>query len=193
MNVNLIQQLRDETGACIMDAKNALEEAGGNINKARDILRKKGASIAAKKSKREAKDGKVVAYIHAGGKLGVLLKLYCETDFVARTDEFQTLANDIAMHIAAMDPQYVSKGDIPEDVLEREKDIYKEQFADSGKSKEVQDSIIKGKLDKFAEDVVLLEQAFVKDPDKKVKDLIEEAVAKLGENIQVGEFVHFEL
>lgn len=193
MSLDSIQQLRHETGAGIMDAKSALEEAEGDLDKARDILRKKGLAKAAKKSEREAKDGKVVSYIHAGGKLGVLLKLYCETDFVARTDEFQALANDLAMHIAAMDPGYISVENIPQEVLEKEKEIYSEQFKDSGKPKEVQDSIIEGKINKFKEEVVLLEQAFIKDSNQKVKDLITEAVAKLGENIQVGDFVRFEL
>lgn len=189
----LIKQLRQETGAGIMDAKNALEESGGYIDKARDILRKNGLAKAVKKSAREAKDGKVVSYIHAGGKIGVLLKLYCETDFVARTEEFQTLANDLTMHVAAMDPQYISLENIPQEVLEKEEGIYMEQFKDSNKPKEVQDSIIKNKLNKFTEDVALLEQAFIKDTDKKIKDLIAEAVVKLGENIQVGDFIRFEL
>lgn len=188
-----IQKLRQETGAGIMDAKNALEEAGDDIEKAREALRKKGASTAAKKGDREAREGKVVSYIHGEGKIGVLLKLYCETDFVARTEEFQKLANDIAMHIAAMDPKYVSREDIPEDVVGTEKRIYKEQAAEEGKPADVVDKIIQGKLDKFAEEVSLLEQSFVKDQDKKIKDIVEEYIAKLGENIQVGEFVRYEL
>jgi len=188
-----IKKLREQTGAGIMDVKNALQEAGGDFEKAQEILRKKGAAIAAKKGTREVKDGIIISYIHAGGKVGVLLKLYCETDFVAKTNEFQILANDIAMHIAAMDPEYVSKEHIPQDVTEAEKKIYQEQFADANKPDDIVNKIIEGKLDKFAQENSLLEQAFVKDQDKTVGGLIEEYIAKLGENIQVGEFVRYEL
>lgn len=188
-----IQQLRAQTGAGIMDVKKALEEASGDVEKAKDILRKRGAAIAAKKGSREAKEGLVVSYIHAGGKVGVLLKLYCETDFVALTEEFQQLARDIAMHIAATDPEYLSQRDIPHEVMDKEKEIYKEQFKDSGKSDDVTNKIIEGKLNKFVGEVSLLQQAFVKDQDKSIAKLIEEHIAKLGENIQVGEFVRYEL
>lgn len=193
MSMEQIQKLRQETGAGIMDVKNALDEAGGDVEKARDILRKKGAAIAAKKGARETHEGLVVSYIHAGGKIGVLLKLYCETDFVARTEDFRALADDIAMHIAAMDPEYVSGEDIPEDVISAEKKIYTEQFADSGKPEDVVSKIVEGKIHKFAAEVSLLEQSFVKDQDKKIKDLIQEYIAKLGENIQIGDFVRYEL
>lgn len=188
-----IQQLRAQTGAGIMDVKKALEEASGDVEKAKDILRKRGAAIAAKKGSREAKEGLVVSYIHAGSKVGVLLKLYCETDFVALTEEFQQLARDIAMHIAATDPEYLSPKDIPHEVMDKEKEIYKEQFKDSGKSDDVTNKIIEGKLNKFVGEVSLLQQAFVKDQDKSIAKLIEEHIAKLGENIQVGEFVRYEL
>lgn len=193
MSMEQIQKLRAETGAGILDVKKALDEAGGDIEKARELLRKKGAAIAAKKGARETHEGLIVSYIHAGGKVGVLLKLYCETDFVARTEDFQALANDVAMHIAAMDPEYVSAEDISKEVLETEKRIYKEQFADSGKPDDVVEKIIEGKVQKYAEEVSLLEQPFVKDQDKKIKDLIEEYIAKLGENIQVGEFARYQL
>lgn len=186
-----IQQLRTQTGAGIMDVKKALEEADGDTEKAKDILRKRGAVIAVKKGSREAKEGLVTSYIHAGGRIGVLLKLYCETDFVARTEEFQQLARDIAMHIAAMDPEYVSLKDVPREVISKEKEIYKEQFADSGKSDDVINKIIEGKLDKFVGEVSLLEQVFVKDQDKTIAKLIEEYIAKLGENIQVGDFTRY--
>ena len=188
-----IQQLRSEMGVGIMDAKKALEESGDDFEKAREILRKKGAVIASKKSTREAKEGAVVSYIHANGKIGVILKLYCETDFVARTKEFQELANNLAMHIAAMDPQYVSPNDIPADIIETEKRIYSEQFADSGKPADILEDIIKGKIDKFASEVSLLGQPFVKDQDKNIKEVIEEHIAKFGENIQIGDFTRYEL
>ena len=192
-DANDIKNLRAQTGAGVMDVKNALEEAGGDAEKAKEILRKKGAAIAAKKGDRQAKEGVVVSYIHAGNKVGVLLKLYCETDFVAKTDEFKILANDVAMHIAAMDPKYISKQDIPADVIESEKNIYKEQASGANKPDDVIEKILEGKLDKFAEENCLLEQAFVKDSDKKIRQLIEEYIAKLGENIQIGEFVRYEL
>lgn len=188
-----IQKLRTETSAGIMDVKNALKEANGDYDKARDILRNKGAAIAAKKGDREVKEGVVVSYVHAGDKVGVLLKLYCETDFVARTDEFKALARDIAMHIAAMNPTYTTKRDIPKKVLNKEKEIYKEQFKDSDKPAEVMNKIIEGKIEKFAGEVSLFSQSFVKDSDKTIEDLIKEAIAALGENIQVGEFVRYEL
>lgn len=192
-STELIQQLRQQTGAGIMDAKHALEEAGDDIEKAFEILRKKGAAIAAKKSSRGAHEGGITSYIHTGGRVGVLLKLYCETDFVARTDEFQALAHDLAMHIAASDPDYVSVDDIPEDVLETEKRIYREQVADSGKPDDIIGQIIEGKMKKFAEQVVLLKQPFIKDPDKRIEELLQDSIARLGENIQVGAFVRYEL
>ena len=193
MNKKQIQQLRIETGAGIMDIKKALEEASGNMEKALEILRKKDSAIAAKKGLREAKEGLVTSYIHAGGKVGVLLKLYCETDFVARTGEFKQLAHDIALHIAAMNPEYISRADVPKEVINKEKEIYKEQFVDSGKSDDVVNKIIEGKLNKFMKEVSLLEQPFIKDQDKSIEALIEENIAKLGENIQIGEFVRYEL
>lgn len=192
-SIELIQQLRQQTGVGIMDASRALDEAGDDIEKALEILRKKGAVTAAKKSSREAHDGVVISYIHAGGRVGVLLKLYCETDFVARTKEFQALARDLTMHIAASDPDYVSVGDIPDEVLETEKRIYHEQVADSGKPDNIIDQIIEGKMKKFAEQVVLLKQPFIKDPDKRIEELLQDSIARLGENIQVGKFVRYEL
>ena len=192
-SIELIQQLRQQTGVGIMDASRALEEAGDDIEKALEILRKKGAATAAKKSSRGAHEGLITSYIHTGGRVGVLLKLYCETDFVARTDEFQALSHDLAMHIAASDPDYVSVDDIPEDVLETEKRIYREQVADSGKPDDILDPIIEGKMKKFSEQSVLLKQPFIKDPDKRIEELLQDSIARLGENIQVGEFVRYEL
>lgn len=192
-NSEQIQQLRAETGVGIVNVKNALEEARGDMEKAKELLRKKGADFAAKKSERGAQEGVIISYIHTNGKLGVLLKLYCETDFVARTQEFKELAVNLAMHIAAMNPEYVSSKDIPKNVIETEKRIYSEQFANSEKSKEVLENIISGKIDKFAKEISLLEQAFIKDQDKTIKEVIEEQVARLGENIQVGDFIRYEL
>lgn len=188
-----VQQLRAETGAGIMDVKKALEEAGGDFEAAREELRKQGAAKAAKKGGREAGDGRVFAYIHSGDKVGVLLKLHSETDFVARTDEFSELGHELALHIAAMNPEYISAEDIPQEVREAEKRIYREQVADSGKPDDVIDKVVEGKMEKFAKEVSLLEQGFVKDQDKTVREIIESYVAKLGENIQVGDFVRYEI
>lgn len=192
-SIDYIQQLRKETGAGVMDVKKALQEAGGDVTRAKEILRVKGAAAAAKKSERQTHEGLVVSYIHPGSKIGVLLKLYCETDFVARTEEFQTLARDIAMHIAAMNPEYVHKDDIPEAVIEAEKKIYREQYVNSRKSPDVFEKIIEGKLEKFAEEAALLSQPFVKDQDKTIREVIDQTIAKLGENIQIGDFVRYEL
>ena len=190
-----IQTLRQQTGAGMLDVKNALEESDGDIEKARDILRKKGAAIATKKGDRQAGDGAVFSYIHAGNKVGVLLKLYCETDFVARTEQFEELGRDIALHIAAMKPQYLTDQSVPEDVLEKEKEIYRESVAQEGKDKpaDIVEKIVEGKVQKFLQENVLLKQGFVKDPDKTIQQRVEEAIAVLGENIQVGEFVCFEI
>lgn len=193
MDLSDIQKLRKQTGAGLMDVKEALEEAKGDLEKAQDILRKKGASIAVKKGDRDAGNGLIFSYIHSGGRVGVLLKLNCETDFVAKTEQFQELGKDIAMHIAALKPQYISEQDIPEDVIKKEKEIYTEQAKNEDKPTSVLEKIIEGKVDKFSKDNSLIHQSFVKDPDKTVKDRIEEVVAVLGENIQVGEFVCFEI
>jgi elongation factor Ts len=183
-----IKKLRDLTGAGMMDAKKALEEAG-TIEEAVTILRKKGHASLAKKSERATKEGIVSSYIHAGGKVGVLVELNCETDFVARNDEFKELATEIALHIAAVDVLCVSKDQVTADKVESERAIYLEQVKD--KPANIQEQIVNGKLDKFYEQSVLLEQPYVRDPDKKVKDLIAEKVGKLGENIQVRRFAKF--
>jgi len=193
MDAKDIQQLRAETGAGIMEVKSALTYAGGDIEKARAELRKRGAAMAAKKGAREAGDGIVSSYIHANEKIGVLLKLYTETDFVARTKEFHELAHDLSLHIAAAAPQYISKEDIPESVQEAERKIYREQVADSGKPEDIIEKIIEGKMDKFAAESVLMEQSFVKNPDQTIREFIESYIAKLGENIQVGDFVRYEI
>ncbi|MDP4000706.1 MAG: translation elongation factor Ts [bacterium] len=185
-----VKKLRELTGAGMMDAKNALQEAG-DLEKAKSLLRKKGQATLAKKSARTAKEGLVVSYIHAGGKVGVLLELNCETDFVARNKEFQNLANELSMQVAAVNPTYVSREQVPADVIENEKQIYLEQIKD--KPDNMKEKIVEGKLEKFYEEVCLIEQSWVRDQDKKIKDLITEAVSKLGENIQVRRFVRFAL
>ena len=189
----MVKELREKTGAGIMDCKKALQEAGGDMEKALDILKKKGIAKAEKKATREAKEGLIGSYIHMGGKIGVLVEVNCETDFVARTQEFQQLVKDIAMQIAAMSPLYVSKEDVPQEVIEREKAIYREQALKAGKPEHVVEKIVEGKLNKFFEDICLLEQPFIRDDSKKVKDLITEAIAKLGENIKVSRFVRFQV
>lgn len=193
INAKLVQQLRDQTGAGMMECKKALEEAGGDSDKAREILRKSGAAKALKKSERSAEAGTIEAYIHPGGRVGVLLKLQCETDFVARNELFGQLAHDLALHIAGMTPLYVSSDDISEEIKESERRLYREQFAGSGKSEEIFAKIIEGKMQAYAAEVSLLEQPFVKDQDKKVKDVIQEYVVKLGENIRVAGFTRYEI
>ncbi|HEX9502747.1 MAG TPA: translation elongation factor Ts [Patescibacteria group bacterium] len=183
-----IKKLRDVTGAGMMDAKKALQEAK-DFHEAITILRKKGHASLAKKSSRTTKEGIVTSYIHAGGKVGVLLELNCETDFVARNEDFQALAQEIALHVAAASPLYVSREEVPQNAIDNEKQIYAEQI--KGKPANMQEQILTGKLEKYYEQVCLLDQPYVREPEKKVKDLIAERVAKLGENIQVRRFSRF--
>ncbi len=190
---NLIKELRELTGAGILDVKDALSEAGDDRDAALDLLRKKGMAKLAKKADRIAKEGIVESYIHAGGRIGALVELNCETDFVARTDDFKALAKELALHIAAANPLYVSREDVPEEVIAKEQEIYKEQSAGSGKPEEVVQKMIEGKLEKYFEDSCLLEQPFVKDSGKKISDLISESTAKMGENVQVRRFARFML
>lgn len=188
---DLLKELRESTGAGILEIKQALEEAAGDKDKAVEILRKKGAMKLGKKADRVTKEGIVEAYIHPGSKVGVLLELNCETDFVARTDDFKNLAKDLALHIAAAAPQYISSAEVPQEIQDKEKEVYKEQV--KGKPEDVINKILEGKLAKFFEEYCLMEQPFVKNPDKKVKDLIAEAVSKMGENVQVRRFLRFVL
>ncbi len=188
-----VKHLRDKTGAGMMDCKTALTEAGGDLDKAVEILRKKGLASAAKRAGRATKDGLVGHYIHLGGKLGVLVEVNCETDFVARTEDFQTLAKELAMHIAAAAPLYIKREDIPADVLEKEREIYRAQFANSGKPATVIDKIAEGKLESYYAQVCLLDQPSVRDPNVSVKQLIANASAKTGENVTVSRFVRFKL
>jgi elongation factor Ts len=189
----LVKKLRETTGAGILDCQKALAEVGGDFDKAIEFLRRKGLASAEKKAGREARDGSVGSYIHAGGKLGVLVEVNCETDFVAKTPDFQELVKDVAMQVAAANPRYVSREEIPGEVIEAERRIYTEQAKDSGKPQPVWEKIATGKLDKFYSDVCLLEQAFVKNPEISVRDLIAQRIAKLGENIVVRRFARFRL
>jgi len=193
VSASTVKELRDKTGAGMMDCKKALAETGGNMDKAIDYLRQKGLAAAAKKADRSATDGAVAAYVHPGGKIGVLVEINCETDFVARTTEFQGLLKDIAMQVAAANPRCVRREDVSSADLDKEKAIYRQQALESGKPEKVIDKIIEGKIDKFYSDVCLLEQSFIKDPDKKVQDVVNEAIARLGENIQVRRFARFHL
>jgi elongation factor Ts len=187
-----IKELREQTGVGMMDCKNALTEAAGDLDKALDILRQKGLAMAAKKATREASEGLIGSYIHMG-KIGVLIEVNCETDFVAKTDEYKELVKDIAMHIAASNPFYIKREDIPSEVIEKEKTIYASQI--ENKPPQVVEKIIAGKLEKFYTDTCLMDQIFVKDPDgrQKIKDLVVEKIAKLGENILIKRFVRFQL
>ncbi len=191
INATWVRDLREKTGAGIMDCKKALLESGGDLEKAVDYLRQKGLALAAKKQGRVAAEGLVGAYIHGGGKIGVLVELNCETDFVARTPEFQGLLKDVAMQIAAAGPRYVRRDDVPSDEMEREREIYRRQAQDLGKPEKVIDKIVDGKIEHFYSEVCLLEQEFIKDSDRHVEDLIREVVAKVGENIQVSRFTRF--
>ncbi len=186
-----IQKLRNQTGAGIMDVKNALDEAGGDVEKAHEILRKRGAAVAQKKADREAGEGVVMSYTHMG-RIGVLVELNCETDFVARTDDFQGLAKDIAMQIASMNPLYVSMDDIPAEVLEKEREIALAQI-EGDKPEDVKVKIIEGKVAKYAKEISLLEQPFFRDDSMTIRQLVEAAVGKMNENIQVRRFVRFAL
>jgi len=193
ITAEMVKELREKTGAGMMECKKALEATNGDMEKAIVFLRERGMAAAQKKASRAANEGLIASYIHAGGKIGVLVEVNCETDFVARNDDFKELAKDIAMQIAAVKPLYVKREDVPEDVLAREKEIYLTQAKNSGKPEKVWDKIVEGKLESFYQEVCLYEQPFIKDPKLKVKDLIAQAVGKIGENIQVKRFVRFQL
>ena len=188
-----VKELRDRSGVGMMDCKKALQESNGDLEKAFDYLRKVGVAKAQKKEGRSTKEGLVVSYIHPGSKLGVILELNCETDFVAKTDDFLQLGNDIAMHIAATNPLGVDSGDISEDVLSREKAIYVEQANSSNKPADIIEKMVDGRVKKFFKENVLIEQEFVKDPNKTIKDIITDTIGKLGENIVVSRFQRFQL
>jgi elongation factor Ts len=192
IDLSTITKIREMTGAGIVDVKKALEEAGGNVDAAVEVLKKKGAIKAAKKSaERTASEGIIEVYTHAGGKVGVMLELLCETDFVARNEEFKSLAHDIALHIAAVDPIYLSAETVPPEVVEKEKSLATDEFAGSGKPASVIEKIIEGKISKWYSDTCLLSQAFVKDEDVTIQDLVNNASAKVGEKIEVKRFCRY--
>ena len=193
INSQEVQKLRATTGAGMMDAKRALEEAGGDFDKAIEVLRKKSSKMAANKIDRVTSQGLVETYVHGGGILGALIEVACETDFVARTDKFKDLAHDLAMQVAASNPQYINVADVPAEVVEREKRIYAEQLQEQGKSGSMTGKIIDGKLDKFYQEVCLLKQPFFKDDKRTVGEVINEAIATTGENIKVKRFARFAL
>jgi elongation factor Ts len=193
LDMEQVKELRVRTGAGVLDCKKALAECNDDVEKAVDYLREKGLAKAAKKAGRTASEGRIFSYIHTTGKIGTLVELNCETDFVARTDEFLTLGHEIAMHIAAANPQYVLPEDVPAEDLQREREIYKNQALEEGKPAHIVEKIAEGRVKKFYEDTCLLEQNYIRDPDRKIKDLVIENIAKLGENIVVRRFSRFSI
>ena len=193
ITANQVKELRDRSGVGMMDCKKALVESKGDLDKAFELLRKSGIAKAQKKAGRSAKEGSVISYIHPGSKLGVLLEVNCETDFVSNTEEFKNLGNDIAMHIAATNPQGVSRDDISKEVIEKEKEIYTEQAKGSNKPENIVEKMVEGRVNKYYKENVLLEQDFVKDPNQTVENLVTTAISKLGENIIVNRFTRFQL
>lgn len=191
--MELIKALRERTGAGIVEVKKALEEAGGDEEGAIRILRERGAAKAVKKTDREAKEGVISTYVHSNGRVSAMVKLLCETDFVARNEDFQSLGRDIAMHVAAMNPSVLRPEDVPEEAVSSEREIWTEELRKAGKPEEMIEKILEGKERKLREETALLTQSFVKDPDRTVTDLLSENVQKIGENIQVGDFVRYEI
>jgi|HubBroStandDraft_6_1064221.scaffolds.fasta_scaffold02845_3 elongation factor Ts len=193
VSAQLVKDLRDRTGAGFTACRDALVESGGNIEQAINILRKKGQAAAAKKAQRETSEGLVSCYIHAGGKIGVLVEVNCESDFVARTEEFQRLCHDVAMHIAALDPRFLRREEVTQEILDREREIFKEQAKATGKPEPVIEKIVNGKMEKFYEENCLYEQHFIKDEGVTVKELVDQSIAKLGENVAVRRFSRFKV
>jgi elongation factor Ts len=193
ISAGLVKELRERTGIGMMECKKALEESNGDIEKAITVLRKKGHARAKEKMDRQAKEGAIGSYIHLNGKIGVLVEVNCESDFVARNEEFQELIKNIAMHIAAANPKYVSSEDVPSEVLEEEKDIIREQFKDSGKPPEIVEKIVQGKLSKYFQEACLLDQPYIKEDKMAVKELVTSFIAKVGENVVISRFARFEL
>ena len=193
VDAKLVKKLREMTGAGMLDCKKALEETNGNLEEAVELLRKKGIAKAAKKAGRETKEGLIHSYIHAGGRVGVLLELNCETDFVARNELFKELANELALQIAAMKPKWVKREDVPEEIVAKEGEIAREAAIADGKPEHIAEKIAEGKVNKFFQENCLLEQKYIKDESKSVEELIKEYIAKIGENIQVGRFCRFEI
>ncbi len=189
----MVKELRDKTNAGMMDCKKALTETAGDMEKAVDLLRQKGLAVAAKRAGRETKEGVVESYIHAGGKLGVMVEVGCETDFVAKTDDFKAFAKNVAMHIAAANPVAVNRDDVPPEVLQREKDIYVNQALESGKPQQIVEKIVVGKVEKYLAEICLMEQKYVKNDELSIQDLLNELVAKMGENISIKKFARFQI
>lgn len=193
ISAGLVRDLREKTGAGIMDCKKALAETNANFEAAIKYLREKGLASASKRADRFTGEGIVGSYIHAGGKVGVLVEVNCETDFVARTEEFKSFVKDVAMHVAALNPQYIKREEVSQEVIEKERSIYRTQAVESGKQEKVIEKMIDGKIEKFFQDACLLEQTFVKDPDITIKDFLTNIAAKLGENIFIKRFVRFKI
>ncbi len=193
ITAGMVKELREATGAGILDCRKALEAADGNFDGAVDFLRERGLSQAAKRMDRQAKEGLVHAYIHSGGRIGVLVEVNCETDFVARTDEFQGFVNDVAMQIAALAPQFVARADVPADLLEHERQLYRAQALEEGKPEQVIDRIVEGRLEKFYQQVCLLEQDFIRDEDTTIEELLKAQISKTGENIVIRRFSRYQL
>lgn len=189
----LIKELREKTGAGMLNCKKALEETNGDIEKAIELLREKGLSAAAKKSDRIAAEGIVDSYIHLGGRIGVLVEVNCETDFVGKNKDFKSFVRDIAMHIAAANPLYISKEEVPEKVIEKEKSILKAQALNEGKPENIVEKMVEGRIKKYYQEICLLEQPFIKDPDKTVEDIVKEQISRIGENIRIRRFVRYEM
>lgn len=193
ITAKMVKDLRDKTQAGMMDCKKALEKTDGDMEKAVDLLRQKGLAIAAKRAGRATSEGVIETYIHAGGKLGVMVELGCETDFVAKNDDFREFARDLAMHIAAAGPVAITREEVPAEIIAREKDIYVQQALDSGKPEAIVEKMVGGKVEKFLSEIVLLEQKFVKNPDLTVQDLLNELVGKIGENMSIKRFARFQI
>lgn len=193
ISTEVVKQLRERTGAGVLDCKKALEASGGDIEKAVVLLREQGAASVAKRAGKRTAEGIVSAYIHAGGRIGVLVELNCETDFVARTEEFQKLAREISMHIAAEDPQYLTREDIPAEEIDKEKEIYRAQALNEGKPEKVVEKIVEGKIGNFYKQVCLMDQVYVRDDSKTIGELVKDTLARLGENIVVRRFMRFQL
>jgi len=195
MNITsqMVKDLRDKTGAGMMDCKKALSENAGDMEKAIDFLRQKGLAVAAKRAGRATSEGVIEAYIHAGGNLGVMVELNCETDFVAKTDAFREFARDVAMHVAAANPVSLSRDDVPADIVERERQIYVQQALDSGKPANIVEKMVVGKIDRYLSEICLLEQQFVKNPEKSIQDMLTELIGKMGENVSIRRFARFQV
>lgn len=193
ISAQMVKDIRDATSASFIDCKKALEETSGNVDKAVEILRIKGLAKASKKAGRDTPEGVVTSYIHAGGRIGVLLEVNCETDFVARNDEFQQFTKEVAMQIAAANPTYVTEADVPEDIINKEKEIMKAQVIESGKPDNIADKIVEGKISKYFEENCLVNQIYIRDKKRKISDLLSELIAKVGENIQIRRFERFQL